>query len=420
MQDSVLPGGVGASSPHILHTLPIHHSQFIIHNSSPPMPTPAEIILAKIPLPTHLDSVGLRERWAQRLREQALFSARMTLRGYLERLQGVLAQVADGRLDESAARLALRAKLNELGYVAPGEGLQDAASRARLDLVLRTNRQTAASMAQLARSEDPEFAALFPAWRLSSGGWRRQHRTDWPARWRAAGEAVGWKGAHRTQMVALKASPIWRALGDGVGGFRDTLGNPYPPFAFGSSYGWREVDRVEAIELGLLSRALTVANSRAPFHKCPKCGKFASFDGHCKRCGTTLPTDRMIQRGREALSKATSGNPKDVPRAMHKPGLGTIHFLHGWEGKGEAQEHGKGLAKLLQKHRKELDRLPETIAKGKVYRVKSEKTGAFDDRVRAVIHGSHVAFLSRHGDGWAVTTHYESETKVREVEDYNR
>lgn len=399
------------------------------------MPTPAEIILAKIPLPTHLDSAGLRERWAQRLREQALFSARMTLRGYLERLQGVLAQVADGRLDESAARLALRAKLNELGYVAPGEGLQDAASRARLDLVLRTNRQTAASMAQLARSEDPEFAALFPAWRLSSGGWRRQHRTDWPVRWRAAGEAVGWKGAHRTQMVALKASPIWRALGDGVGGFKDTLGNSYPPFAFGSSYGWREVDRVEAIELGLLSRALTVANSRAPFHKCPKCGKFASFDGHCKHCGSTLPTDRMIQRGREALSKATTGNPKDVPRAMHKsaafnsekaekvhvcgpcqqPGLGSIHFLHGWEGKGEAQEHGKGLAKILQKHRKELDRLPETIAKGKVYPLKNRDTGKDDPNRKVVVHGSYLAFLSRHQDGWAVTSHYQSEETARAI-----
>ena len=53
-------------------------------------------------------------------------------------------------------------------------------------------------------------------------------------------------------MVALKSSPIWQALGDGAGGFRDTLGNPYPPFAFGSSYAWVHVDRLEARELGLL------------------------------------------------------------------------------------------------------------------------------------------------------------------------
>lgn len=418
------------------------------------MPTISEIILSKIPTATALDTAGILARWPQRLREQALFSAQMTLQGYLERLQGVLAQVADGRLEESAARMALRAKLDELGYAPSGEGLKDAASRARLDLILRTNRQTAASMAQLARSEDPVMLLRFPAWELVPGGYRKQHRTDWPARWRAAGASVGWKGAHRTRMAALKTSPIWQALGDGVGGFRDTLGNPYPPFAYGSGMDWEDVEAEEAEHLGLHTETTTaprkaslapsdrelleamrktglrpedfdppggpLANSRAPFHKCPKCGKFASFDGTCKHCGNQLSKDRMVQRGREALTKATTGKPKDVPRAMHKPGLGTIHFLQGWEGKGKELEGGKGLAKLQQKHRKELDRLPETIAKGKVYRVKSEKTGTFDDRVRAIIHGSHVAFLSRHGNGWAVTTHYESEIKVGEIETYNR
>ncbi|MGN0890767.1 MAG: hypothetical protein ACI4W7_03855, partial [Candidatus Spyradenecus sp.] len=163
-----------------------------------------------------------------------------------------------------------------------------------------------------------------------------------------------------------------------------------------------------------------IANSRPPFNKCPKCGKFAAFDGSCKSCGHTLSTDQMIQRGREALSRATQGNPRDVKRAMHKPGLGTIHFLQGWEGKGKEQANGKGLAKLQQKHRNELESLPETIAKGKVYRVKSEKTGEFDDRVRAIIYGSKIAFLSRHEGGWALTTHYTSETKAREIEADNR
>ena len=162
-------------------------------------------------------------------------------------------------------------------------------------------------------------------------------------------------------------------------------------------------------------RKFETTDMREWHYKCPKCGKFASFDGHCKRCGTTLPTDRMIQRGREALSKATSGNPKDVPRAMHKPGLGTIHFLHGWEGKGEAQEHGKGLAKLLQKHRKELDRLPETIAKGKVYPLKSRDTGKDDPNRKVIVHGSYLAFLSRHQDGWAVTSHYQAEETARAI-----
>ncbi len=219
------------------------------------MPSIAESILAKKLLPTALDSREIRERWPQQLREQALFSAQMTLKGYLDRLQVVLARVADGRLDESAARLLLRSKLAELGYQAPGEGLQDATSIQRLNLVLKTNRQTAGSLAQIARSQDPIMLLRFPAWELVVGGYRRTHRKDWSARWQAAGQAVNWQGAHRTRMAALKNSPIWKALGDGAGGFKDTLGNPYPPFAFGSSYEWSELSLTETQDLGLLPKA---------------------------------------------------------------------------------------------------------------------------------------------------------------------
>lgn len=269
------------------------------------MPGVAEIIGLKTPTPTALDTAGIRARWSQRLREQALFSARMTLQGYLDRVQAVLMQVADGTLDASAARLALTDTLAQLGYAPePGtEGtLKDARTLARLNLVLKTNRQTAASLAQLAESEDPQVAALFPAWELASGGYRKQHRTDWPQRWKAAGERVGWRGAHRSKMVALKSSPIWQALGDGAGGFRDTLGNPYPPFAFGSSYEWVPVDRIEARELGLLDEengerraangaarraaaliitALAVRAIRNKARHCPQDGAFLDKDGVC-------------------------------------------------------------------------------------------------------------------------------------------
>ena len=53
-------------------------------------------------------------------------------------------------------------------------------------------------------------------------------------------------------MIALKDSPIWEALGNGAGGFRDTLGNPYPPFAYGSGMDWIGIDRDECISLGLI------------------------------------------------------------------------------------------------------------------------------------------------------------------------
>ena len=52
--------------------------------------------------------------------------------------------------------------------------------------------------------------------------------------------------------MALKSSPIWAALGNGAGGFKDTLGNPYPPFAYSSGMGWEDVDRETAEQLGLV------------------------------------------------------------------------------------------------------------------------------------------------------------------------
>ena len=73
--------------------------------------------------------------------------------------------------------------------------------------------------------------------------------------------------------VALKSSPIWQALGDGVGGFKDTLGNPYPPFAFGSGMGWTDVSADDAASLGLE----THPQAPATRHQAP-ISQFAGLD----------------------------------------------------------------------------------------------------------------------------------------------
>ena len=82
---------------------------------------------------------------------------------------------------------------------------------------------------------------------------------DWPTRWAAAGAECGdqewapWDGdAQDGRGVALKSSGIWQALGDGAGGYTDTLGNAFPPFAFNSGFRTSDVDRTEAEELGLI------------------------------------------------------------------------------------------------------------------------------------------------------------------------
>ena len=214
------------------------------------MPSPEATILAKTPLPMPWGSDEIRERYAAQIRERAFFSARTIQMDYVRRLQEVCAEYAAGRINAADARTGLQAVLDELGLSDRTGALTDLGSARRLNLILRTQRQMAASAARLA-TQTPDTLDAWPAWRLTRMGTRAVPRDDWPARWHAAGERVGWQGAHRSQMVALKASPIWKALGDGAGGFRDAIGNPYPPFAFGSGLDWVDVSRDEALRLGL-------------------------------------------------------------------------------------------------------------------------------------------------------------------------
>lgn len=213
--------------------------------------TPADIIRLKNLLPTSLGSAEIRQRIAADILRRAVFSARMASASYLAKIREVCIEISEGRISQADARARLLAVLEQMGHSQqdPG-GLMNPASQRRLDLIIDTQRQMAASVAML--SEETEATvAMHPAWRLARMGAPRMPRTDWPARWRAAGEECGWEGASREDFVALKGSPIWQALGDGVGGFRDTLGNPFPPFAYSSTMAWEPVDRGECAALGL-------------------------------------------------------------------------------------------------------------------------------------------------------------------------
>ena len=66
-------------------------------------------------------------------------------------------------------------------------------------------------------------------------------------------------------MVALKSSGVWLALGDGAGGYSDTLGNPFPPFAYNSGYDVDEITREDAVALGLMSEDDEVQPAKTDF-----------------------------------------------------------------------------------------------------------------------------------------------------------
>ena len=93
---------------------------------------------------------------------------------------------------------------------------------------------------------------------------------DWPTRWGAAAAAAGdddwldWDDASDSGW-ALKSSGIWQALGDGAGGYDDTLGNPFDIIAFNTGYRQRERSRAVAEEMGLMDKGQEVKPNKAVF-----------------------------------------------------------------------------------------------------------------------------------------------------------
>ena len=209
-------------------------------------------------LPTGLGSAEIREQFAADILRRSVFSARMEDLRHLATIRDVCAEIVGGTINQATARERLLASLARMGHSPQdGAGIENPASIRRLDLIIDTQRQMAASAAKIA-AETESTLEEWPAVELTRFAGRAAPRADWMERWHAAGEAVGWQGASREaggypdwRMVALKGSPIWQALGDGAGGYRDTLGNPFPPFAYGSGLAWADVSREECEALGL-------------------------------------------------------------------------------------------------------------------------------------------------------------------------
>lgn len=223
-----------------------------------PSQTSADMTLGEQnPLATGMSSAELKAGWPARIKDHSIFSARTTSQSYIDMVKKRLTEVAAREITPQHAESLLRKTLSDLGYspeagfpdaqgkvppATPGN-IRDLSSSRRIQLILDTNVKQARSMGQLAASEDPMLLMTQPAWELTRVGARKKPRGDWLRRWAAAGGKVGWRGALKRRMVALKTSPIWQALADGAGGFKDAIGTPYPPFAFGSGLAWAAVGR---------------------------------------------------------------------------------------------------------------------------------------------------------------------------------
>lgn len=145
----------------------------------------------------------------------------------------------------------------------------------RLDFKLKIASEVTQGAGRYVAQNDPAKVAEYPAWEflrvylreVPRGDSGHEGDDDWPTRWTAAAQASGDTDALRLlketgRMIALKASPIWDSLGAGAGGYEDTLGNPFPPFAFNSGYDLDQIDRDECEALGLVKPGDAVEPAR--------------------------------------------------------------------------------------------------------------------------------------------------------------
>lgn len=234
-------------------------------------------------LPTSMGSRELSEL-LQRMEERLFFSARTSNLWYVDQLAKLVQRYVQGEgRDNDLAKLRVEARdlLALAGYTPeggfPGDealgippatagSLRDLSSEKRLNLIFETQAQMMRGLGLKLRGITR--AESHPAWELVRYKHAREieWERDWLKRWKEAADNVEWQGvlggqtsasaedgragALPSRMVALKSSPIWRALGSSAL-FADALNVDHPPFAFNSGMGWREVKWKEAQALGL-------------------------------------------------------------------------------------------------------------------------------------------------------------------------
>jgi len=237
-------------------------------------------------LTTGLSSAELRQEFPAALRQRALFSARTTKAAILQEYQDKLGALLDGKTNLATARMEMQQLFDALGYtpergfagdeehdIPPAErgSLRDLSSRKRIDLVLTTNLRQCANFGFWKQGQSDFALFAYPCYeliriyprqiprglRLSKGALEHVEGEDWPSRW----ETVGGTFYGLGRMIARKDDEIWGRLGDSAI-FPDALDTFLPPFAFNSGYGWREIDRAEAIKLGVINEETEVEGQR--------------------------------------------------------------------------------------------------------------------------------------------------------------
>lgn len=170
------------------------------------------------------------------MRTDRLFGFQPTDETYRQRLLDLCEQCADLKMETSDAIEALTPEIERLGYALNLSGAIDEwNSWEHLNSLLNEYAIMRDNAEDWEGSLDSD---LFPAHRLHLPVPNKyDDARNWVERFVAAAQSVNWEGCSKVGCAALNDSPVWEALGNGVGGYEDWLGNPFPPFAFASCVG---------------------------------------------------------------------------------------------------------------------------------------------------------------------------------------
>lgn len=438
-------------------------------------------------LPTTLSSAEL-EALDAGIKQRSFFSARVTLLDFLDEAADLTTKIVGGPDEEDFALRAqgkkpllmsipdakaqLKKTLDRFGYRAlPGEEgtLKDLASDGRLSLVVETNVADMRGYGQWKVGQD--YLGPLPALELVRARFSKVPR-DWVERWIAARAATTEEGSTdgTGRLVALKNHPIWQALGDGAGGYRDTLGNPWFPFAFNSGMITIDVLRRDAVALGLMnpttqipkaedigmndnlqasgkgySEAIQKTLAENPYLEL-KDGVLRMKPTRTEPIANSLIRNRIagvleliansnpnhdaqgrfatsaqkkeVRKGRAAV-KRVMRREADEPAAIHVVGVGDVDFKYGRPGTWKANERGAthadgyGLSHIHAKHgTRAVLNMPEVLVKG----VKTEHAGSPGKIL--VEHSIGTAVLERtsRSSGYVVTSFDPHAPKLRKVD----
>lgn len=210
-------------------------------------------------LPTTANSAQLAGLPAA-LRDEAFFSSKVTDARVLQAAYDCVAAILqpEGRaagesMDTARAREEIRRLLKSIGYM-PEDGkagtIEDLSSEARLNLIIDHNVAADRGRGAWMETQDDDVLDMWPCQEFYRAEERMRPR-NWRARWIAAGGSI-----YAGRMIARKDDPVWIGI--------NRFGVPWMPADYNSGMDVRDVDRDEAVSLGVIAADDAVKTQQAP------------------------------------------------------------------------------------------------------------------------------------------------------------